>query len=480
VFAFAALKLAVTLPFAGQYGYHRDELYYLASGRHPALGYVDYPPISPLLARLDTMVFGTGLVTLRLLPILAGCAIVILTAMIARELGGGGTAQVMSAFCILVSGIYLGGDWIFETVAFDQLMWALTIYVLVRLLRRGELKLWCLLGLVFGIGLETKYTILALGLAVTIGLVATRMRSQLKTPWPWVGFAIAIILLAPNLVWQVEHGWPSISYLFTHHGRIAQETSRVSFVLEQLLFVNIFLLPLVVAGQRQLMRDHSLRLLAFIAPVVELLFLVAGGKSYYATPMFVLLYAAGAVAMEPLMNRGNRFVRRAVVWVPATLLIIVLLPIALPVLPADIMARTKLYDTRTDYGNMVGWPQFTRIVARVYDRLPLQERRRTRILVGNYGEAGAIDLYGPRYHLPPALSGHLTYYYWKPRHVVVRALIMVEVDPASLGGQCRQVRRVATITNSLHVENEEYGNPVLLCTGRIDLDRVWKRQLHYD
>jgi hypothetical protein len=142
--------------------------------------------------------------------------------------------------------------------------------------------------------------------------------------------------------------------------------------------------------------------------------------------------------------------------------------------------KNNIYKLRSDYGDMAGWPDFVGTIARVYNGLPPAERKHTQLLMGNYGEAGAIDLYGPRYHLPQALSGHLTFYYWKPKHVVARALILVEVNPSSLGGQCATTRRVAIIRNSLGVRNEEYGNSVLLCRGSINLDKVWHRQLHYD
>jgi 4-amino-4-deoxy-L-arabinose transferase-like glycosyltransferase len=341
VYLFAAIKFVVTIAFAGQYGFHRDELYYLASGQHPSLGYVDYPPVTPMLARLDTVVFGTGLVSLRLLPILAGVGIVTLAGMIARELGGGAAAQALAAFCVVVSGIYLGGDWLFQTVAFDQLMWAVTLFLLARLLRTHDRRLWIAIGVSLGIGLETKYTIVGLGLGVAVGLLATRERRQLLTPWPWLALAIAAVLLAPNLVWQAQHGWASLSYLDTHHGHIAHDTSRIAFVLEQLLFVNIFLLPLVIVGIRGLLRNPSFKLLAWIPIVVELVFLAAGGKSYYATPMFVLLYAAGAVALEPYLSLGRSRLRWATMIAPATVLTLALLPIALPVLPAGVMAKKQ-------------------------------------------------------------------------------------------------------------------------------------------
>jgi Dolichyl-phosphate-mannose-protein mannosyltransferase len=481
VFFLAAIKLLVTMAFSNQYGFHRDELYYLACARHPALGYVDFPPIAPMLARLDVFLFGTSLVALRLLPELAGSIIVILAALMARELGGGRWAQTLAALCIVVGGVYLGGDWLFETVGFDQLCWAITLYLLARLLRTGNLRLWPAVGLAFGVGLETKYTIVGLGAGIVVGILATRERTQLRTPLPWLAAGIAALLIAPNLGWQVQHGWPSVSYLLTHHGRIAQETSRISFVLEQLILANFLALPIIFLGFRRLFREPRFRMLGWAAVTVEVVFFLAGGKSYYATPIFVLLYAAGSVSVEAYIERGRRRVRRTLVIVPLVVCALVFLPITLPVLPASAMAHAKLYTVRTDYGDMVGWPEFVRQIAGVYHALPPGERAQTQILVGNYGEAGAIDFYGPKYGLPPALSGHLTYYYWKPPHVVARAVILVEVPPSMLGGQCRSARQVATIHNALGVENEEQGNPVILCQGpRINLDRVWPAQRHYD
>ena len=247
--------------------------------------------------------------------------------------------------------------------------------------------------------------------AIAVGLVATHERRQLAAVWPWLAAAIALAILAPNLVWRVQHGWPSLSYLVTHHGRIAHDTSRASFVLEQLELINVFLLPMIVSGMWWMFRHAVFRPLAWIPIVVEVLFLAAGGKSYYAMPMFVLLYAAGAVAVAPYLSQGSSRLRWTLAAAPAVLLALAMLPIAVPVLPAQNMASIGIYKIRTDYADMVCWPEFTATVAEVYDSLPHGERARTQILVGNYGEAGAIDVYGPRYHLPPALSGHLTFYY---------------------------------------------------------------------
>src|SRR5437899_7404647 len=192
---------------ADRYGWHRDELYYLASSRHPALGYVDYPPITPLLARLDQAGFPGSLPALRLLTVLAGAAIIIIAALIARELGGNGLAQSLAGLAVLISPMFVGTNILFQTVSFDEVVWAVACLLFVRLLRGANPREWLLLGLVFGIGLQTKYTVIGLGVAMLIGLLITRARLHLASPWPWLGFGIAILLLVPNLTWQAGHNW---------------------------------------------------------------------------------------------------------------------------------------------------------------------------------------------------------------------------------------------------------------------------------
>src|SRR5438105_15786608 len=203
---------------ADRYGWHRDELYYLASSRHLALVYVDCPPITPLLARVDQAIFPGSLPALRLLTILAGAGIIVVAALIARELGGNQLAQILAGLAVLISPMFVGANILFQTVSFDELVWAVACLLFVRLLRGAAPREWLLLGLVFGIGLETKYTIVGLGVAMLVGLVATPARAQLRSRWPWLGFGRAIPLLVPNLTWQVSHNWDSVAYTLTPRG----------------------------------------------------------------------------------------------------------------------------------------------------------------------------------------------------------------------------------------------------------------------
>jgi Dolichyl-phosphate-mannose-protein mannosyltransferase len=471
VVVLAAVKVAGAMVFADRYGWHRDELYYLASARHLELGYVDYPPVTPGIARLVQVVAPESLVALRFTGILAGALVVVLAALIVGELGGRRRAQVLAALAVVVSPVFLGGNFIFSTVTFDQLAWALLLWLVARVLAGGDPRLWLLAGLVLGIGLETKYTIAGLAVALAAGLLLTPARRQLATRWPWLGAALAVLLLAPNLWWQAGHGWDSIAYTLHHRGNT---DGPVAYWLQQaLLAVNPLLLPLIVAGAVWLWRSRTFRALAWTAILVELLFFAAGGKAYYPAPVYPLLYAAGAVWLE--QSVGSRLLRR--VWIAVVAVTtLVLLPILLPVLPADVFARSGLWKARTDFAAMYGWPELAHQVAVTYASLPPSERRGAMVLASNYGEAGALDLYGPGVGLRQGtvVSPHLTYYYWAPPRMSPDVVIAVGYQRQDLEPLFADVTQVGTIGNSYGVDNGEAGMPILVCRSpRRPLWQAW-------
>ncbi len=467
VVGLAALKVAVTMVFAGRYGWHRDELYYLASARHLQLGYVDYPPVTPAIGRLVQVVAPESLVALRFTAVLAGAVVVVLAALIARDLGGGRRAQALAALAVVISPMFLGGNFLFETVSFDQLAWALLLWLVVSLLAGRDLRLWLVAGLVLGIGLETKYTVAGLAVALAAGLLLTPARRHLATRWPWLGAALAVVLLVPNLWWQAGHGWDSVAYTLHHRGAT---DGPVGYWLQQVFLVQPLLLPLVVAGALWLWRSGTFRALAWTAILVELLFFAAGGKSYYPAPVFPLLYAAGAVWLE--RSVGSRLLRWA--WMAvAAVTTLALTPIALPVLPADVMARSPgLLSSRPDFAEMYGWPDLAREVAAVYASLPPSDRRGAMILATNYGEAGAFDLYGPGLGLPPVVSPHLTYYYWAPARMSPDVVIAVGYRRQHLEQVFADVTQVGTTGNSYGVHNQEAGRPIFVC--RQPLRPLWQ------
>jgi len=453
---------------ADRYGWHRDELYYLASSRHLALGYVDYPPLTPLLARLDQAIFPGSLPALRLLAVLAGAGIIVIAALIARELGGNPLTQILAALAVLISPMFVGANILFQTVSFDELVWAVACLLFVRQLRGANPREWLLLGLVFGIGLETKYTVIGLGIAILIGLVATSARWHLATPWPWLGFGLAILLLAPNLVWQAGHNWDSLAYTIAHRGAT---DGPIAYVLQQLLLAGPQLLPIIVVGVWWLWRDERLRSAAVTIIAVELFFFLVGGKAYYPAPIYPLAYAAGSIWFNEAVRR--RWVRRLAV-AGAVALTVVLLPIGLPILPAKTLADSGIWKARKDFADMVGWPDLVEQVTTVYQRLPLSDRGSVVILASNYGEAGALDLYGRG--LPPVVSAHLTYYYWAPAHMAPSTLIVVGYPRQRLATLFGDIQQAGTITNSYGLRNEEYGKAIWICRSPlVPLDKAWPR-----
>ena len=451
---------------ADRYGWHRDELYYLASSRHLALGYVDYPPVTPLLARLDQAIFPGSLPALRLLTVLAGAAIIVIAALIARELGGNQLAQILAALAVLISPMFVGANILFQTVSFDELVWALACLLFIRLLRGADPKEWVLLGLVFGIGLETKYTVVGLGIAILIGLLTTRARWHLASPWPWLGFGIAILLLVPNLIWQAGHNWDSVVYTIQHRGAT---DGPIAYVLQQLLLAGPQLLPIIVMGVWWLWRDERLRAAAVTIIAVELFFLLVGGKAYYPAPIYPLAYAAGSIWFSEAVRW--RWVRRLAV-AGAVALTLVLLPIGLPILPAKLMADSGIWHARKDFADMVGWPDLVEQVTGVYQRLPLSDRASVMILASNYGEAGALDFYGRG--LPPVVSPHLTYYYWAPAQMSPSTVIVVGYQRGYLATIFGDIQQAGSITNSLGLRNAEYGQAIWICRSPlVPLGKAW-------
>jgi Dolichyl-phosphate-mannose-protein mannosyltransferase len=470
----ATVKLAVHLATNGIYGFQRDEMYYIISGQHPALGYVDYPPLTPMLARINTGVFGISPWSLRLFPALVGALLVLLTGLCAREMGAGRGVATLAALLALLSPLLLGANWLFQTVTFDQLTWLIAIYLMLRILRTGDRRLFVLLGFDLGVGLETKLTILALCIGIVIAVVSSReLRLSLRTPSPWIGLGIAIALALPNLAWQIGNGFPTLTYISNHSADISQSGGIAMFIENFLLYIGPLVLPLFVVGVAFLLRDQHLRPMGVLT-ITAIALLLPEGKAYYPAPTILLAIAAGCVAVSRIATARRRKWVTAAVAAGGIIQIAVLVPIALPLVPQSALHSTRLDTLRTDFADTVGWPQLAAQVGAVYDALPTPQRVRAAILASNYGEAGAIDIYGGPSRLPQALSPHLTFWYWKPNHVSATTLVTVGFEPADLRLLCGDVTRVAAVTIPDSVSNQEQGTPILVCTNlRESLDVAW-------
>jgi Dolichyl-phosphate-mannose-protein mannosyltransferase len=472
----AAGKLAIHLATNGVYGFQRDELYYIISGQHPMLGYVDYPPITPMLAWVNTSIFGISPWTFRLFPALAGAVVVFLAGMCAREMGASRGIAILASLVTLLCPLLIGANWLFQTVTFDQVTWLIAIYLLLRILRTGDRRLFILLGVDIGVGLETKLTIIALCVAIVAAILVSRdLRPFLRTRYPWVGMVVALALFAPNIAWQIANGFPSLIYTLNHSADISSSGGPVAFVLNFILYTGPLLLPLWIAGLIFLFRDPRLRPLAVLT-TVAILILLPEGKAYYPAPTIPLVLAAGCVAVGRIVSLTRRR-RVAILAVTGGVIqALVLLPALLPIVPTASMHAFKLDSLRQDFADTVGWPDLTEQIAAVYNALPVSQRAKTSILTNNYGEAAAIDIYGGREHLPQAISTELTFWYWKPANLDPTALLTVGYNPSDLAPYCGTVTRAGTVVMPFSVVNQEAGAPILICTNlRESIDAAWPR-----
>ena len=459
----AAAKLLIQFAGIRNYGFFRDELYYLACGQHLAWGYVDQPPLIAAVAWFARHVFGDSIVSVRLLPVLAGVAIVAVTALLARELDGGPFAQILAALTALFSPSYLAFDGFLSMNAFEPLFWLLCSWIVVKIVKGDSPRLWLAFGIVAGIGLENKHTMLAFGFSVVVALILTGKTRLLMSRWAWLALAIAFLIFLPNLIWEIRHGFPQIEVV-----RNAQEfknipTSPWSFLSDQALFLDPLALPVWLGGLIWLLfapQGKRFRFLAFIYLIVTGIVMSFREKAYYPLPAYPMLIAAGGVAFERIAGEGGRLLRRIV---PSLVVIggLVGLPLAVPILPIPMLiryshalpfARVKTERDSTGqlsqlYGDMLPWQTISRRVAAVYHALPPAEQANCAILGGNYGEAGAIDYYGPALGLPKAISGHNSYYDWGPRNYTGSCVIILGERAEQYTQYFRDARLADTITS---------------------------------
>lgn len=471
----AAVQLAIHLVTNAAYGFHTDELYYVIAGEHPALGYVDFPPLTPLLARLDTSIFGISPWTLRLFPAFASAAVVLLTGICARELGGNRGASIVASLVALMCPLLLG-TWLFQTVVFDQLTWMIAIYLLLVILRTGDGRLFIPLGLDLGVGLETKLTVIGLCSGIAVAMITSpNLRRFLCTPYPWTALAIAALCLAPNIAWQIVHGFPTLAYTHDHSSDIAHGGGIGSFVAIFFLTMGPLFLPLWVVGLVFLFRNSQLRPMAVLTVVAIALFL-PDGKGYYPGPTIPLVLAAGCVALSRMMSTRRRRWLTGLLLAGGFLEGTLLLPVLLPVVPASSMHRLGIDKLNPDFANTVGWPQMATQVGAVYNALPASQRATTSILTDIDGTAGAIDIYGGSQHLPQAISPHLNFWYWKPSRLHATTLVTVGYSRTDLAFLCGSALRAATVTVPDSIVNLEQGAPILVCTNlRESIDAAWPK-----
>jgi hypothetical protein len=460
----AAAAFGLEMAVSARYGYHRDELYFLQAGQHPALGYVDQPALTPLAARAMAALTGNTLAGLRLLPALLLAALVVLAAAMSRLLGAGRTGQVVAALATAACGEYLGAAHLFSTTTFDFFFWALTLYLVLRLIVSADPRWWVVAGACVGVGMNAKWSVGVLAAALLAGFALTPSRALLRSRYLLAGAVTAAVLAAPDVIWQAQHGWPNLAVFRALHGQAVH--NLVVYWPAQILYTGIALTPVWVAGLWWCLRHPEARRFrpAGIAAVITLvLFFLAGGKPYYAGGIYTFLFAAGAIPIERRLARHTLRPARAVRALALSTAIVAL--IALPLLPARTLATVPLQKINYDLAETIAWPREVALVAREYHALPPGQRATTTILAGNYGEAGAIDRYGPGAGLPPAFSGANNFWYWGPPPARDRSAIAVNIDPALLRRLFTSVRQVTVFRNGLGVSDDEQGAVIYRATG---------------
>jgi hypothetical protein len=474
----AGALVALELSVSARYGFHRDELYFIAAGHHLAFGYVDQPPVAPILTRLGTTLFGTSPTAVRIFPALAGGAIVVGTGATAAALGGRRFAQLLAALAMACTPITLGSAHLAGTTVYDLAAWTFTIWLVLRALVHDRPRSWLAAGVVAGLGLENKDLILLLGVALVIGLLLTPTRSVLATRWPWLGALIAVALWSPNLVWQLTNNAPALAMSRSLRGEHSAAGDYVGYFFAQVVLAGILAFPIVVVGLRQLARRRDLHFaLVAVVAVVAYVFVVIPGRPYYTAGVLPLPFAAGASRIE-----RHQFERvRRKLWTAAPVVGALLsIALVLPVLPLATFAhRPALHKTSYDLGETVGWPQFSRQVAAVYNGLPREDRRGASIFTANYGEAGAVALFGSAYGLPTPLSGHNNYWLWGPGAASDRVVIAVgSIDELRTHfASCRYNARIHSLDN---VNNDENGTSIWTCVGpKGAWSSFWNDLRHY-
>jgi hypothetical protein len=445
-----AVMAAVLVAASTGYGYHRDELYFLACGRHLAWGYPDQPPLTPVLAHLTELVAPHSTVALRLPAVGITVWATLASALIARELGGARAAQVLTALAVGTGTFVLVSGRLLATSTADFGVWVTLTWLVVRMLRTGRPQLWVAVGAVMGVGLLNKQLPLFLAFALGVGILLTRQaRPLLRSRWLAVGVVIASVAWAPALGWQAAHGWPQLTLAGQIHAEYGQVGNRIGAAALQVVMFSLGATVLWVVGLVRLFRDpawRTFRPIAWAWPVLMMVFGVTAGQGYYPSGLYPALIAAGAVVIERRRRRGRVLITAGVAVSAA-----MLAPAALPVLPPGALDRSVWAGVGEQQREMVGWPQLADKVADAYRTLPPSARATAVIMTSNYGEAGALQEYGPARGLPAVHSGHNGFGLWgQPPDDAVPILLVWEDDPATDFTACRSRGRVRT-----GVSNEE-------------------------
>ena len=472
VYACAALVAAVLLVLAPRYGFHRDELYFMTNAEHPAWGYVDHPPVTPMMGWLSQALFGDTVFGLRALTAIVAALIVIAGAAVCTEVGGGRSAATLTAAATATTSTVLAFGHMLTTPTVDVLVWTVSIWLLCRIVRTGDPRWFVLLGAVVGVGLLNKFTVLFAVASFGTALVMLPQRRVLASRWVVVGAAVALVLWAPNLWWQADNGWP----IFELGAGIADEATenRIMAIPFQALFIGPPVAVGVAVGWWRQLRGRALRETRFIAVgfvILIVLLIVTAGKPYYAAGALPAVTAVAAVQLVDWSRRHRRLVAGVIVVNGAVTAVLVL-----PLIPVSAVGNSPGAAVYPEPLEMIGWPTFVEQIAAAYDDID-DGAKSTIILTGNYGEAGAIDRFGPELDLPPAYSGHNSYAdVRQPSGSAGPVLVVGYRDPGEFLVGCVALDPIVMPHD---VDNEEQGASLWRCDRPArPWDQLWPELRH--
>jgi uncharacterized membrane protein len=496
----AAFSFVLHMVFNGRYGYFRDEFDYIICGRHLAWGYVDQPPLLPVLSRILLAIFGESLRSVRLLPALTSAAVILLTGMITRELGGKRFAVVLSALTILIAPIYLsGGGLLTSNCDLEVLLWMGCVYFAMQSAKHDQPRHWLWFGVVAGIGLQEKYSIAVLGFAIVVGLLLTGQRRFLLHKWMWLGGGAALLIFLPNLLWNVAHHWPFVELMrnIKASGRDVA-LSPWQYFSQQALLMLPSSAPFWITGVIALLvarRFQAYRFLGIAYLVSFAVFVVLKGKNYYLAPIYPVYLAAGCVVIDEAIDRIRQGWLKPLICALSLAGGAALAPLVVPILPIEqfvsYMQHLPIKVPRSEHSHMrallpqhyadqFGWNEIVDEVVVAWNKIPGEERKDCGIFAQDYGQAGAIDFLGPQYGLPQSLSGHQSWWLWGPRGYSGNCLIVLDDNRERLETLFEHVEFVGTSRDNPYALEREL--PVFICRGAKSgrLAQIWPMLKKWD
>lgn len=509
VVAIALAKLAFHCYFNNRYGYFRDEFDYMACGNHPGWGYVDQPPLIPFLIHFWRAIAGDSLRSIRFIPALASSLLVVQTAVLAREFAGGRFALLLSAITVVIAPQYLSNGSLLSTNCLEPNLWMGSAYFAVLAIKSGDPRYWLWFGVVAGVGLEEKYSIALFGFAMVIGLLLTAQRRVFLNPWIWLGGLAAFLIFLPNLLWNLHYHWPFVELMrnIRADGRDVV-LPLPEFFFQQTVLMDPITAPIWITGLVAIFvsgRWKPYRALGWSYLVCFTVFFVLHGKNYYLSPIYPMLLAAGAVVIESAINgKKIELPPEASVkthlnrlgWLKPAIVVILLAsgahlaPITVPILsPAKFIAYTKYLPMKLPvmehsheraqlpqwYADQFGWKEIVAETAKAYLEIRPADRAGCGIFAQDYGQAGAIDFFGREYGLPPALSGHQTYWLWGPRGYSGNCLIVLGDSRERLRQLFDSVEYVGTSADNPYALERDIA--VYICRGAKfgSLEKLWPK-----